>query len=245
MKTKSNSPKKIVVIGATSGIGKELALRYLAEGNIVGITGRREEALSTIKKQYPDRASSRVMDVRSDECMLVLSELIAEMGGMDRIIYCAGIGQQNHNLDISTELDIVSTNVNGFTRIVDYAFNYFKGGTSRGHIVDIASVAGIKALRQSTAYSATKRYQIHYINCLAQKANKEKLPISFTTILPGFIKTDMLKHKYPFVISLDKGARLIYKAIERNMRRTIVPGRWRVVVFVWRLIPNRLWEKLG
>ena len=115
---------------------------------------------------------------------------------------------------------------------------------NKGHIVTISSLAGIRPLRQSPAYSATKRYQIHYTSCLAQKANNEKLPLKFTTIVPGFIRTDMLKHKYPFTTSMEKGTRLIYNAIELKRRYTTIPGKWRWVEIIWRAIPNSIWEKI-
>lgn len=240
----TQAAKKIVIIGATSGIGRALAVKYLDEntGNVVGITGRRTEALEEMRAQYGARVFCKTLDVQLEESTGLLHDLISEMGGADIIIYSAGVGAQNIGPEIhpETEMPAVGTNVVGFTRIIIFSYNYLRrsGG---GQFVTIASIAGVRPLRQSPAYSATKRYEIHYTSCLAQLAHKNKEPIRFTTIMPGFIRTELLKHKYPFVISLDKGAYLIYKAIVKKKRRAIVPGRWRFITFMWRLIP--FWEK--
>lgn len=237
--------KNIIIIGATSGIGRELAITYLLENpvNKVGITGRRTEALLELQKQYPGRVFCKTMDVRLEGSESLLTELIAEMGGADIIVYNAGVGTQNPGPGVNpeSEMPAVYTNTVGFTRMIICAYNYFRSAGG-GQFVTMASLAGVRPLRQSPAYSATKRYEIHYTSCLAQLANKNKENIRFTTIMPGFIQTEMLKHKYPYVTSLDKGTRLIYKAIGKKKRRAMIPGRWKFVTFIWRLIP--FWEKI-
>ncbi|MDR0766656.1 MAG: SDR family NAD(P)-dependent oxidoreductase [Odoribacteraceae bacterium] len=240
----TKSTRKIIIIGATSGIGRELALLYLSRGHAVGITGRRAERLREIKERFPGQTWCKTMDVQSGECSALLDELIREMQGVDLIIYNAGVGVQTATLVPAVEMDILFTNVVGFTRLVVHAYNYFKENALPGRIAVISSIAGIKALGQAPAYSATKRYMTHYVSCLAQKARRERVPVTFTTILPGFIRTDMLRHDYPLSISLPTGARLIFKAIERKKRSVILPGRWRPIMFLARLIPARLWERL-
>ena len=236
--------KKVIIIGATSGIGRELAFHYLQQGDIIGITGRRNDCLLEIKEQYPDNVFFKSMDIRKEECTQQLDELIEEMKGVDTLILCSGVGLQNPELNTTIEVDTGETNVIGFTRIVTHAFNYFKDNNRKGHIAGISSIAGTKALRQAPAYSSTKRFQSHYLSCLAQKANKEHLPITITTIKPGFIRTALVKQEYPLMIDVKKGGRLIFNAIEKKKRSVIVPGRWRWVVFFWKLFPNRVWEKI-
>lgn len=235
--------KKIAIVGATSGIGRALALDYLSRGNVVGIAGRRAEALAEIKSMYPLTAFTAAMDVQSESCAEVFGRLVEEMGGMDVMVYCAGQGTQNPPLDVKVEMEAVRTNVDGFMRITVWSFGYFKRRGS-GHIVDISSVAGIRPLRHAPAYSATKKYQAHYMSCLAQKSSYEKLGLKFTTVFPGWIRTDMLKYEYPMVISLEKGTRLIARAIDRQRRRAIVPGRWGILVTLWSMIPNVIYEKM-
>lgn len=235
--------KRVMIVGGTSGIGRELARFYLEQGCIVGITGRRLEKLEEIRAEFPLNCHIRPMDVQIPACADTFTQLVSEMGGLDLMIYCAGVGTQNPELDLNLEISTVNTNVDGYVCLSTRAYNFFKKQRS-GHIVVISSLAGIRALRQSPAYSATKRFQIQYTSCLAQKANHERLPIIFTTIVPGFIRTDMLKYKYPFTISLEKGSRLIYNKIEKRRRFSTVPGRWRWIEPLWKLIPNFLWEKM-
>ena len=233
-----------MIVGATSGIGRSLALGYLSRGEIVGVTGRRTEALEEIKAQYPDTAFCRTMDVQDEKnCTAALGELISAMGGMDVMVYCAGAGTQNPALDEEVEMNSVRTNVDGFMRAVIYSFNYFKGKGS-GHIVDISSLSALRPLRHSPAYSSTKRYQAHYISCLAWKSNHDRLGIKMTTLYPSWIKTDMLKYDYPMVTSLERGTRIIMRAIDRKKRRAIVPWWWSVVAVLWKLIPNFIYERL-
>ncbi|MDR2414300.1 MAG: SDR family NAD(P)-dependent oxidoreductase [Odoribacteraceae bacterium] len=236
--------KKIIIIGATSGIGRELALLYLSHGHAVGLTGRRAERLAEIKERFPGQTYSKVMDVQSVECTALLDELIREMQGVDLIVYNAGVGAETAALSPDVEMDTLFTNAVGFTRLVVHAYNYFKENILPGQIAVISSVAGIKPLGQVPAYSATKRYMTHYVSCLAQRARRERIPVAFTTILPGFIRTELLRRDYPLSISLARGARLIFKAIEKGKRIAILPTRWRPIMLLARLIPAPLWERM-
>lgn len=235
--------RRVVIIGATSGIGRKLAEMYLDRGHIVGVAGRRTDELVALAGQWPGRVHYRTMDVTDPGCAEIFDDLIAEMGGVDLLVYSSGVGTQNPPLEPAVEMNTVGVNVDGFSRIVIRGYNYFKT-RPQGQIAVISSLAGIRPLRQSPAYSATKRYQMHYVSCLAQKAHHEKLPLKFTTIIPGFIRTDMLKHKYPLTTSLEKGASLIFRAIERRARYATVPGWWCPIKFLWRLIPSFIWERM-
>ena len=238
-----NRGKKVIIIGATSGLGAELTRLYLERGCTVGITGRREDILLKTHTANPQRIHFRRMDVQDvPQTLVALDELIAEMGGVDTVIYSAGVGTQNPPLESSIEMAGVYINVAGFTSVAVHAFNYFK--TRGGQFVVLSSLAGIRSLRQSPAYSATKRYQMHYMECLAAKARKDKLPVRLTTLILGLIRTPILKYKYRFTISLERGARLIYNAIERGHRSTILPVRWRVVAAFWRILPTWLWVRI-
>ena len=236
--------KKIIIIGATSGIGYEIAMRYAAQGNQVGITGRRTEFLEEIQQKCPSNIHIKTMDVCKDTATEELQALITEMGGVDTIFINSGYGKECKELDANTEMQAVATNAMGFTNLIIFSYNYFKT-QPKGHIVVTSSVASVRALRQSPAYSATKRYMRHYVDCLAQRARHEKLNIRFTTLIPGFIATDFLeaRQNYPLLISLDKACNIIYKAIEKKKRDVYLPFRWNFVVLLWKLIPKWFWER--
>ena len=164
---------------------------------------------------------------------------------MDVFLLAAGIGSQNPDLRTDIELNTAATNIDGFIRMITTAFDYFKQH-SGGHIAVISSIAGTKGLGIAPAYSATKRFQNTYIEALTQLAHMQKLAIRFTDIRPGFVDTDLLKGgKYPMLMRADKVAARIVKAIERQERIVIIDGRYRLLVFFWRLIPRRIWERLS
>lgn len=158
---------RIVILGATSGIGLEIAKLYIAAGWQVGAAGRRTENLEALRAAAPDRVKIRSIDITAPEAEERLLRLIADLGGCDLLLHCAGIGYNNPQLDAAREIATAETNTVGFTRIMDTAFDYFRrqGG---GHLAAISSIAGTKGLGATAAYSASKRYQNTYLDALAQ-----------------------------------------------------------------------------
>lgn len=237
--------KRIVIIGATSGIGYEVAKIYCRLGWRVGVAGRRIERLEAFKEQAPEQIEIQQIDVTETEAVEKLHRLIDKLGGMDIFLLSTGIGSQNRTLNSEIELSTVNTNALGFTRMVTAAYNYFKeeGG---GHLSVISSIAGTKGLGAAPAYSATKRFQNTYIDALAQLARMEKQPVRFTDIRPGFVKTDLLKNdKYPLLMDPEKVAQKIVKALSQKKRRVIIDWRYAILVFFWKLIPSYIWERLS
>ena len=236
--------KKAIIIGATSGIGQEVAKCLLLDGWQIGVAGRRQSALENLQRAAPDQIQIQALDVTQEDAGEKLNMLIDKVGGMDLFLLSSGIGFQNTNLNMEVELNTAYTNVEGFIRMVDTAFIYFRksGG---GHLAVISSIAGTKGLGVAPAYSATKRFQNTYIEALAQLARMQHLDIHFTDIRPGFVATDLLKSgKYPMLMKADRVAQHIIKALREKRRVVVIDGRYRVVVFFWRMIPRWLWERL-
>ena len=165
---------RIVILGATSGIGLEIAKLYIAAGWQVGAAGRRTENLEALRAAAPDRVKIRSIDITAPEAEELLLLLIADLGGCDLLLHCAGIGYNNPQLDAAREIATAETNTVGFTRIIDTAFDYFRrqGG---GHLAAISSIAGTKGLGAAAAYSASKRYQNTYLDALAQLSRMQRL----------------------------------------------------------------------
>ncbi len=236
--------KRIILIGATSGIGYETARLYIRQGWRVGIAGRRVERLESLQQEAPDRVSVQQIDVTLPEATDQLYRLIDLTGGMDVFLFCSGIGSQNRLLEIDTELATIHTNVTGFSRMVITAWQYFRQ-QGYGHIAAVTSIAGTKGLGIAPAYSATKRYQNTYLDALAQLSRMERLPIGFTDIRPGFVQTALLKNdRYPLLMQPDKVARQIVRAIGKKKRRIVIDWRYAVLVSGWKLLPQWLWERL-
>jgi short-subunit dehydrogenase len=236
--------KKVIIIGATSGIGYEVAKGYLKLGWHVGIAGRREKALEKLRATNPDKIEIQALDVTKEDAPEKLQLLIDKLGGMDLFLLSSGIGSQNIALEPDIEINTARTNVGGFIRLVTAAFHYFKkqGG---GHLAVISSIAGTKGLGSAPAYSATKRFQNTYIDSLAQLSRMEKLNISFTDIRPGFVQTDLLKDRnYPLLMKPDHVASRIIHALNHKKRVAVIDRRYACIVFFWRMIPSWLWERL-
>lgn len=238
--------KKVLITGATSGIGRSLALKYLQAGNIVGITGRRAELLEEIKSQYPERTFVSAFDVTDRvACEKSIDGLCEAMGGVDLFIYNSGYGKSTKDLDPEIESRTVDVNVSGFVTAVNHMFCYFVKNGIRGHIAATSSVASTKGLGAAPAYSATKKFIAVYMEALEQKSAMIGAGLKFTTIKPGFIDTDFIKgDSYPLTMDKEYAVRRIYREIERGKRVKIIDWRWSVVVSLWRLIPRWLWVRL-
>jgi short-subunit dehydrogenase len=237
--------KRAVVVGATSGMGRELARLLVAAGWRVGIAGRRKAALLALQVSAPAQVETEVLDVTSEEAPGRLADLIAKLGGMDLFFLASGIGRQNMTLAPEVELDILRTNTLGFARMMTAAFGYFAAQGS-GQLAAITSIAGTKGLGAAPAYSASKRFQCTYMEALAQQARLRKLNIRFTEIRPGFVDTALLadgKH-YPLKMRPAYVARHIFRALKRRRRLCVVDWRYRLLVFFWKGIPRFLWERL-
>lgn len=237
--------KKAVIVGATSGIGYAVALELINKGWILGIAGRRVDKLKELQALAPNQIKYREIDVQSNSSCAELNKLIADLGGIDLYLHCSGIGKQNYSLKSEIELNTVATNVDGFVRMVTCAFNYF-AAKGNGHIAVISSIAGTKGLGAAAAYSASKRFQNTYIDCLDQLCHIRKFNIDFTDIRPGFVATPLLDGggKYPMVMDVSKVARRIVTALNKKERVTVIDWRYRILVFFWRLIPLWLWRRL-
>lgn len=236
--------KKVIIIGATSGLGRELAQHYINSGNIVGIAGRRGYLLEEIKNLNPSNVFTSELDSSKPEAKEKLNNLINEMGGMDLFVYCAGTGYVNKELEIQKEMQTIEVNVYGFTQLINIAYHYFKE-KGKGHIAAIASVSGIRTLSICPSYSASKRYNMMYLKAIGQLSKKEKLNIKISTINPGFIKTALIQSRnYPLTTSLEKGGKLLYKSIEKGNKLSFIPSYWRLISYFILLIPNFIWKKI-
>ncbi len=237
--------KKYIIIGATSGIGKELAKIYSSQGCKVGITGRRENLLQELKKENPDLYFVKSFDISIPfENSKHLEALVSELGGVDLIVISSGVGFPNEELDFKIEKDTFNTNIIGVTEIADWAYNYFRKQGS-GQIAFITSVAGMRGGRFNPAYSASKAFQINYCEGLRAKAKKSKLPIYVTDIRPGFVDTAMAKSPNKFwVASPEKAARQIYSALNKKKKIAYITKRWIIFAYIMKLLPKWVFDRI-
>ncbi len=237
--------QKVIIIGASSGLGKEVAKLLIADGYTLGLAARRTQPLEDLKALAPERVMVHAIDVTSDDAPQELEHLIDMVGGIDLFIYTAGVGFQNMELEPDIELKTVNTNALGFTRMIGAAYRYMAehGG---GHIAAISSIAGTKGLGAAPSYSATKAMQNTYLQALEQQAHMRNLNITFTDLRPGFVATPLLgdNPQYPMLLKTERVAKEIVTAIKHHRHVWVIDWRWRIATALWRRIPRCLWRHL-
>ncbi len=237
--------KKAIIVGASAGMGRELAKLLVDKGYLVGVTGRRANLLQALKNERPDSYFVKSFDITDvDVVNQQLEALVAELGGLDLLVMSAGTGDLNGEIIYETEHEIFNTNVTGFTKVIDWAFHYFKK-QKHGHLVAITSIAGMRGSREAPAYYASKAYQINYLESLRQAVNKLKIKVAVTEIRPGFVDTDMLKEETFFwLASVEKAAKQIFTAIKKKKKIAYISRRWVLIGMLLKLIPRPIYDRL-
>lgn len=241
---KSESMKKAVVVGATSGIGRALARALSAKGYVVGVTGRRSHLLDDLVTELPSAAESAVMDVtRLDEARSSFDALAERMGGVDLVVLSAGVGHIDEAESWEHVRETVQTNAIGFAALADAAYRHFEA-QGRGHLVGITSVAAVRESGGAPAYHASKAFAARYLAGLRHRASKTALSLSVTDVRPGFVDTAMAKGEGLFwVASPEQAASQIMEAIEDARNTVYVTRRWRLVATLLALIPGWLYRR--
>jgi short-subunit dehydrogenase len=237
---------KAIVIGASSGIGRALALRLARAGYAVGLTARRLPLLLELQAGIGPRAFVRQMDVSDPaHAMPSLEALIEQMQGVDLIVVNAGTGHINPDLAWGLEDETIGVNVLGFTAMANVAFRYFvRRGT--GHLVSISSIAALRGHGAAPAYNASKAFVSTYMDGLRHRVARLHSPIAITDIQPGFVDTAMAQGPHVFwAASPEKAAEQIYQVIRRRRRRAVITRRWRLIAWLIRLTPDFIHRRIG
>lgn len=235
----------IVIIGASSGIGKALFEKYASEDNRIGIVGRRANLLDDLSLKYPSKTISAKADITNlEEVDLAINALHKEMEYIDLAILCSGIGDINAKLDYAIERSTIDTNVVGWTFVIDLFYHIFEQ-QGHGHLVAITSVGGLRGEPMAPAYSATKAYQINYMEALRKKAFKNGEHIIVTDIRPGLVDTAMAKGEGLFwVMPVEKVANQIITAIRKKISKAYVTKRWHILAIINKILPYCLYKRM-
>lgn len=238
--------KRVIVMGASTGIGYAVAEALASRGIKVGVAARNTKNLELLKEKYPDVVEYMGIDVTDPDAKEKLMLLIGRLGGMDIYFHVAGIGFENPGLDPEGEVSMVSTNAGGFARMISTAYGYFRDNGRKGQIAAVTSVAGTKGIGLMSAYSSSKKFDQWYLDALEQLSHEEGVDIHFTDIRPGWIRTPLIPDgkEFPMEMSLEYVLPLILKAIVKKKRVAVIDWRWNLLVGLWRLIPNAIWTKM-
>lgn len=237
--------KRAIIVGASSGLGNEVARLLLHDGWTLGLAARRTEPLDALANEYPGRVFVRKIDVTAEDAGQQLLQFIDRVDGIDLYFHAAGVGWQNPELAEEREVQTVATNGMGFVRLVGVAYRYF-APRGTGHIAIISSIAGTKGLGAAPAYSATKAFQNTYIQALEQQARMRGLKIRFTDIRPGFVRTALLGDgkSYPLLMQPADVARDIVASVYHRRHVRVIDWRYRILTFLWRMVPDWLWRQM-
>lgn len=242
-----DNKRSAIVMGATSGIGYEVALILARRGWRIGVAGRRGDILAKMSGEIDGVVAYEVIDVNTHEAVDGLHKLIDKLGGMDLYFHSSGIGYQNTALDADKEFTTIETNCLGMARLVGEAFRYFeRHPETDGQIAVISSIARTKGLGAAPAYSASKRFTSHYLESLCQLTSIRNIRnIHITDIRPGFVKTPLIEgSNFPMQLDARKVAVSIVDGIER--RKPVITINWiyRLLVFFWQMIPRSIWIRI-
>ena len=237
--------KRIVIMGATSGIGLCVAQKLARRGHKVGVAGRKVKVLRELKKEFPENIVWEEIDITKDDAPEKLNKLIDKLGGMDTYFHISGVFYNNPDLVLEDEMTTLQTNAVGFARMTSTAYRYFRDSGRPGHIAAITSVAGTRGMGPIASYSSTKKFGQTYLEALQQLAHLQKLDIKFTDIRPGWIRTPLMKpdREYPVTMQLDYAGPLIIKALGRKRTAVYVDWRWELLIRICQLIPRYLWVR--
>ncbi|NLV51960.1 MAG: SDR family NAD(P)-dependent oxidoreductase [Bacteroidales bacterium] len=235
----------IIIIGATSGIGKCLLTKYAIEGNRIGIVGRRQTLLEELQKQYPANVITCAADIaQQHEIAQAISIFQSQLHHIDLAIVCSGVGELNPMLDFSIELPTISTNVVGWTYVIDTLYHIFQQ-QGFGHLVAITSIGGLRGEPEAPAYSASKAYQINYMEALRKKAHKAGNLIRITDIRPGLVNTRMAKGDRLFwVMPVEKVTDQMIDVIRHKQSKAYVTKRWHFLAAITLHLPFFLYKRM-
>lgn len=234
---------KAIIIGATSGIGRELAKQMSDYGYIVGITGRRYDLLDSLEKELSHKSFKLAMDLTDiSESVAGFGTLIREMGDVDVVIINAGTGNVDSAFPLSGELETVAVNVAGFTALANVAYHYFSE-RGKGHIVGTSSIMALRG-GPCPSYNASKAYISSYLEGLYCRSCLEGHNIIVTDVRPGFVDTGMAKGDGIFWMApVEKAVKQMFKAIQEKRRIVYITKRWRFIGFLLSGMPFKVYLK--
>ena len=236
--------KQGIIIGASSGIGWELAVQLAAKGYQLGLVARRLEKLEALSTSLPGDHFVMQADVsETDMAQDALTKLIKTMGNVELIVLNSGVGQQEKKLDWDVEREMIDVNIRGFAALTVVSMNYFRQRGS-GHLIGISSVAAHMSGGLAPTYAATKAFVSSYLNGMRSRAEYSKLPITVTTVEPGFVDTPMVQGSPVWTATVEKAVAQLVPAILNKKGHIYITKRWRYVAWLLNIMPKWVMRRL-
>ena len=245
--------KTVLITGASSGLGEEMARQFAARGHDLALCARRTDRLEALRRQitadHPDlRVVVRALDVNDHDAVFeVFRAFRADFGRIDRVVVNAGLGKGaplgTGRFDANR--DTAMTNFVGALAQTEAAVEIFRDQGS-GHLVMISSMSAMRGMPKAvTTYAATKAGVAHLAEGV--RADLYGTPIKVSVVYPGYIRSEMNEsvRSVPFIVSTEKGVAAIVDAVEKEKpRASVPPWPWVPVGFALRHLPLPLARRL-
>jgi len=248
--------KTIIITGASSGLGAEMARQFAAKGHDLGLCARRTERLESLKSEieaaHPDvKVVLKALDVNDHDAVFsVFQDFRQTFGSLDRVIVNAGMGKGG---SLGTGLFkhnkmTAETNFIAALAQCEAALEIFRE-QNHGHLVTIASISALRGMpRAMTTYAATKAALLNLTEGIRADMLRSGLPIAVSCILPGFIRSEINEKvkNTPFMCDTVPGVRSMVNAIDKEKAVAFVPGwPWRFIAFLMKRLPLKVVMKMG
>ncbi len=240
--------QRVIITGASSGIGTALARHYAQRGAVLGLIARRKTELEQLAAQLPTPVHIYPADVRDALALqAVAADFLARHGSPDIVIANAGVSTgtlTEFAEDLAAFQEVIDINVMGMVKTFQ-PFLAAMRAAGHGTLVGIASVAGYRGLPGAAAYSASKAAAISYLESL--RVELAASGIKVITLCPGYIATPMTAmnpYPMPFLLGTDAAARKIAVIIDRGQTFAVIPWQMAIVARVLHVLPNWLYDRL-
>ena len=245
--------KKAIVVGATSGIGRQVAKELARDGYEVGLIGRRVKLLESLQKEISTETYIKQIDVSNvEQAKKQLEDFIAQLGRLDLIFISLsaqgdiGAMSSTVHMDWQDVKKFIDVDLNGFWVTAHVALEQFKK-QGHGHLVGVSSVLKYQGAIAAPEYSGAKAFIGRYLDGIRNRMMKRKLPIYVTEVIPGPV--DVERQKYSdvkglfWVTNKEDAAKQIAQAIKHKRKDVYISRRWRLIAWVMMVMPDWLYRK--
>lgn len=251
--TPLNPRQRGIIIGASDGIGAALARKLTKEGYTLALLARRQDKLTTLCNEINTstgevRALAYVHDAAEyDKAPALLHKIVADLGGLDVVVFMAGVnyppGLNNYNFEGDRKM--IEVNVIGAMAWLSPVAEMFQNAKA-GQIVGISSVAGDRGRIGNPGYNTSKAALTTYLEALRNRLTRHG--VNVLTVKPGFVKTEMVKAAQgatPFAIEPEKAAEDIYQAMRKRKQVIYTASIWRWIMLIIQHVPSVIFRRMS
>ncbi len=251
--TPLNPRRRGIIIGASDGMGAALARKLTKEGYTLALLARRQDKLTTLCKEINSstgetRALAYTHDVANyDEVPALLHKIVADLGGLDLVVFMAGVnyppGLNNYNFEDDRKM--IEVNLIGAMAWLSPVAEMFQNAKA-GQIVGISSVAGDRGRIGNPGYNTSKAALTTYLEALRNRLSRHG--VNVLTVKPGFVKTEMMKAAQggtPFAIEPEKAAEDIFQAMRKRKQLIYTASIWRWIMLIIQHVPSVIFRRMS